>query len=179
MQKIIYVPKPKTVEEFGSTSKKEFLKWIPEICGVCCFKMVGDSKGKTNKRTLWELTQESVQVGAFRQLPDGKIEGIFYKPLVKLAAKYKMHGKIYRWLPLVLVRLLLRQDHTPILSIDLSRLDKKYEAGHLIVIVGYDKKNKEFIVHDPSSVLDVPGEFIHISQKKLRHSSNRRGMVLT
>lgn len=179
LKDIIYIPKPITVEEFGCPDEAYFAKWVPEICGVCCFKMIGDTFLATQHTNLWQLTESCIENGAFEESQDGTINGIFYKPLLALAKQYKLSGKIFRWLPLFRVRYLLAKGLNPILSIDLHKLDEKYEAGHLIIIVAYDSVNKEFIVHDPSSVLDRPGINIRIGSKKLRRLSNKKGLAFS
>lgn len=174
-----YVPKPDTVAAFGCDTKEQLLLWRPEICGVCCLKMIGDTKHRTLGVTLWQLTEDCVQQGAFRtDSSTGKIEGIFHQPLVKTARTLGLHGFVIPRLPLILLRFFLTIRVTPILSIDLQKLDPKYEAGHLVIITGYDKTSKSYVVHDPSSVLAVPGKFAHVSSKVLKRISNKRGLIL-
>lgn len=176
---IQYVPKPDTVAAFGCDTKEQLALWRPEICGVCCLKMIGDTKHRTTTTNLWQLTEACIQQGAFRVEHDtGKIEGIFYRPMLKVARSLGLRGLALLRLPLVLVRLLLMLRITPILSIDLHKLDPKYEAGHLVVVVGYDRKTKAYVVHDPSSVVTKPGKFAHISSSTLRRVSNDRGVVV-
>jgi hypothetical protein len=176
---IRYVPKPDSVAAFGCDTKEQLRRWRPEICGVCCLKMIGDTKRRTEDTSLWQLTTACVQQGAFTvERNTGAIEGIFYRPLIKVAQTFGLKGFIIRRLPLGLLRLFLLLQIAPLLSINLHKFDPQYAAGHLVVVVGYDKQGKLYTVHDPSSVLAKPGRFAHVSSDTLKHISNNRGVVL-
>lgn len=174
-----YVPKPNTVAEFGCDTEEQLRQWRPEICGVCCLKTIGDPKGRTTNASLWELTMQCLEQNAFIvDSRTGKIDGIFYKPLLKVAQMHGLHGFILPRLPLPLLNFLLAFGLTPILSIDLHKIDPKYEAGHLIVVTGHDRKNKTYTVHDSSSVLAKSGNSVPVNAAILKHASNNRGLVL-
>ena len=98
--------------------------------------------------------------------------------MVAVAKTVGLHGFVLPRLPLAVLRLFLTVRVTPILSIDLRKVDPKYEAGHLVVIAGYDKKDRAYIVHDPSSVIGKPGKFVHIHSEELRRISNNRGIII-
>lgn len=176
---IRYIPKPDTVGDFGCDTKGQLTLWRPEICGVCCLKMIGDTKRRTLGLSLWQLTQKCIDQGAFKvDNKTGVIDGIFHYPMMKVAHDLGLHGVVLPRLPLGLIKFLLLLHIAPILSIDLHKLDAKYEAGHLVVMVGYNKKDKAFVVHDPSSVLAKSGKFAHINVQTLKRITNNRGMVL-
>lgn len=174
MKRVVFVRKPKTVAEFGCKTEHEFKTWVPEICGVCCLKMVGDTAGKTNSLTLWQLTKHCIDAGVF--VVDGKeIRGAYHKPLLAVARSLGLVGRRVRFLPGWRLRWVLWRGLTPILSIDLDKLDPPRGGGHLIVVVGY--KEGDFFVHDPSSVLAKNGEAARISTATLDTISNKRGFV--
>jgi hypothetical protein len=172
-----YIPKPDTVAAFGCDTKEQLKLWRPEICGVCCLKMIGDTKNRTTKLSPWQLTQACLEQGAFKA-KSGKIQGIYHRPMVEVARAFGLHGFTLPRVSLLLARFLLMLRITPIMSIDLHKFNPKYEVGHLIVIVGYDSKGKAYIIHDPSSVLATPGKFARLSSRTLRSISNNRGVVL-
>jgi hypothetical protein len=172
---IVFVPKPDTVAAFRCETQQQLRTWRPEICGVCCLKMVGDTEHKTKHVSLWQLTQDCCRRGAFIEKANGEIKGIFYKPLLKVAADYGLHGKIHRWLPLMQLKHLLRVGQIPVISIELSRVHKEYHGGHLLVVVSYDASTNIFTVHDPSSVLAQPGEAVLLRASELKRLSNNRG----
>jgi hypothetical protein len=175
-QAVVFVPKPDTVAAFGCETVEQLRAWRPEICGVCCLKMVGDTEHKTECASLWQLTQDCRRAGAFTEGADGKIAGIFYQPLLQVAAGYGLHGKAHRWLPLMRLKHLLRAGRKPIVSIELSRLGKEYQGGHLLVVVSYNASADTFIVHDPSSVLAESGKAVPVPAAELKRLSNNRGL---
>jgi hypothetical protein len=173
-----YIPKPDTVADFGCDTKEQLHTWRSEICGVCCLKMIGDTKSCTVDLSLWQLTMDCLRQGAFIKNNTGQIDGIFHRPMVKVARGLGLHACVLPKLPLSFLKFLLAVRFTPILSIDLHKLNPKYEAGHLVVVVGYDRKNRTYIVHDPSSVLAIPGKSARVSFEMLKQVSNNRGVVL-
>lgn len=177
MHPVVYVPKPSTVKDFGSETEGQLSKWVPEICGVCCLKMIGDTYGNTQDKSLWALTKDCINSGAFvEDMAASKVSGIYYKPLIRLSKTYGLTGKSYKYLPNMLIKYLLHRGINPILSIDLNKVNSKYTETHLIVIVSYDKKSNKFTIHDPSSVLGTPGDNVKVDAKWLKHISNNRGM---
>jgi hypothetical protein len=173
-----YVAKPNTVEEFGCDTKAQLDFWRPEICGVCCLKMLGDTRGRTNGLSLWKLTRDCVAEKAFVIEENGSVEGVFYRPLLQIARRYGLRGLVMYWLPLWLIRGLLILKTAPILSIDLRKFNSPLDLGRLIVIIGYDYRRHEYTVHDPTPVLSESGENMRVSADTLRRITNGRGLLV-
>jgi hypothetical protein len=139
--------------------------------------MVGDAEGKTSAESLWQLTQACIEEKAFVENVDGSVQGIFYRPLLKVAKRYRLYGKIHRWLPLAYMKYLLRRNRIPILSIDLSRAtNNKFTGGHLVVVLSYNGPTDTFQIHDTSSVLAPSGDALALKASTLKFISNTRGL---
>jgi len=54
---------------FGA-DEQTFKKWVPEICGICCLKMVDDSCRVTKEKTLYSLTTECESLGGYKKTTD-------------------------------------------------------------------------------------------------------------
>lgn len=179
---VVYVPKrdsenPKPWIKYGAT-RDQYEQWVPHTCGICCLKTVGDTLGKTNGMTLYDLTMECLQLGGFRAMPNGEILGVYHHPLAQLARDLGMNAKVRNALPSSAIINEVQRGHFVILSVDLSKLGSKLDGGHLVTIYGYDRSTDEFILHDSSSVLKPNGNGVHIKRAELNRLSNRRGLVI-
>ncbi len=183
MIKIKYIPKKcsdcdKPHLVFGTESIAEYKKWNPEICGICCLKMIGDIFGETMGVSLYQLTMECLQKGGFKELPNGKIEGVFHKPLLELAKDYGLEGSIEKHLTPDRIISLIQDEKFIILSINKSRVDPESQGGHLILIYSYDPDSKMFILHDPEPILSENGASVEITRSRLEEISNKKGLII-
>jgi hypothetical protein len=80
---------------FGS-DRLQYERWIPEICGICCLKMIGDTTGATRQFTLYQLTMMAAANGTFVIGKDGGIKGAFHHPLAKLAESFGIPCRVMR-----------------------------------------------------------------------------------
>lgn len=175
---------PKTIKSdlepwirFGST-KAEYKKWIPEICGICCLKMVGDTFNKTNDLSLHQLTLLTLNNGGFKILKNGTIQGVFHYPLVKLAQKFGLGGLVLAHLNDTAIIENLKNNKLILLSVDLHKLDSSITGSHLVLVHGYNHEKDEFVLHDCASVLNENGENIVIPREQLNKISNQKGITM-
>lgn len=162
---------------FGST-RENYERWIPEICGICCLKMVGDTFGITDNLSLYELTLKCLNKGGFKIKKDGSIEGIFHRPLVRLARELGLEGSVEKKLGVDRVIKHLENNRFAILSIDLRKATESFKGTHLILVHAYSREERRFIVHDCAYALGKEGCGILVSHDELAHISNERGMIL-
>jgi hypothetical protein len=177
----VYVPKRRQNDvepwvEFGS-GPIEYRRWIPEICGICCLKMVGDTIGVTNNLTLYQLTMMAVANGTFIVNEDGAIRGVFHYPMAELAEHLGIHCRVMRALGIAEITEALAQGMYVILSISAERVDSSLRGGHLILVYGYDEPAGSFLLHDSSSILQPDGCGVRISAHALASISNNKGLV--
>ena len=177
----VYVPKrrPGNTEpwiEFGS-SEFEYRRWIPEICGICCLKMVGDTIGSTNELSLYKLTLMAAANGTFIAGEQGTIQGAFHYPLAELAQRLGIRCHVVRPLGIGEIRAALSRGMYAILSIDAAQVDQALQGGHLVLIYGYDEPTDSFLLHDCSSIIQPDGCGVNISTHALARISNNKGLV--
>lgn len=178
----MYVPKRQAGAtepwiEFGS-DPPEYERWIPEVCGICCLKMAGDTIGVTNDLTLYRLTMMAVANGTFVENADGTIRGAFHYPLAELAGHLGMCCRVMERLGISEIMAALAQGMYAILSIDLARVDSSLHGGHLVLIYGYDESADSFMLHDCSSIMQEDGRGVSISAQALAGISNNKGLVV-
>lgn len=177
----VYVPKRRLGDTepwiaFGS-SELEYKRWIPEICGICCLKMVGDTIGVTNELSLYELTMMATANGTFIAGEHGIIQGAFHYPLAELAQRLGIRCCVVRPLGIGEIRKALSQGMYAILSIDAARVDRSLQGGHLVLVYGYDEPTDSFLLHDCSSIMQPDGCGVSISTNTLASISNNKGLV--
>jgi hypothetical protein len=177
----VYVPKrrPDDIEpwiEFGS-GRLEYQRWIPEICGICCLKMVGDTIGVTNDLTLYQLAMMAAENGTLIVNEDGTIQGVFHYPLAELAERLGIRCHVMRALGISEIKQALAQGMYAILSINAARVDSSLHGGHLVLVYGYDEPASSFLLHDCSSMMRPDGCGVSISADALASISNNKGLV--
>jgi hypothetical protein len=173
-------PEPWTV--FGST-QEEYERWIPEVCGICCLKMAGDTFGLTTHLTLYQLTLHCLELGGFRIRKDGSIEGVFHRPLVRLARELGLRSIVERKLGTPDIIRYLAMNRMVVLSIDLGKVpgqnkDARLTGGHLILVHRFLPNQGTFLIHDCSRLLGKTGRDISLTPEALERISNQRGLVL-
>lgn len=183
MSKVEYIPKNyDNLNEpwiaFGAPTRSEYEKWSPEVCGICCLKMIGDTYGSTTDTSLYQLTMECKQKGGFKELETGEIQGVFHRPLLDLAKDYGLDGNIESNLDIEKIIAFLQNGRFVILSLDKSKVDPKLKGGHLVLIHVYDSESETFLIHDPEPILAEDGQDVKIDPRRLEEVSNKRGLII-
>lgn len=164
--------------KFGAPNKEVYEKWSPQVCGICCLKMIGDTYGYTNKISVYQLTMECKRKGGFNELPNGEIQGVYHEPLLELSKNYGLTGNVERNLNIEKILFSLAKNRFIILSIDKSKINPSLKGGHLILLHAYNRETKVFAVNDPDPILSKKGKNIKIGIDKLQRISNKRGLIL-
>jgi len=183
MSKVEYIPKnydnfdePWIV--FGAPNREEYKKWSPQVCGVCCLKMIGDAYGSTSSTPLYQLAMECKQRGGFKELPSGEIQGVFHKPLLDLARSYGLDGSIEGDLNHERITAALQNGRFIILSLDKSRVNPRLKGGHLVLVHAYEPESDTFLINDPEPILAEVGQDVGITAKRLEEISNKRVLII-
>ncbi|HGJ65206.1 TPA: hypothetical protein ENS27_07430 [bacterium] len=164
--------------QFGAPNRNEYEKWSPEVCGICCLKMIGDAYGFTSNTSLYQLAMECKQKGGFKELPTGEIQGVFHKPLLDLARSYGLDGNIESNLDLEKITAALQNDRFVILSLDKSKVDPRLKGGHLVLVHAYESASETFLINDPEPILAEDGQNVEIDFNRLEKISNKKGLII-
>lgn len=162
---------------FGST-KEEYERWIPHVCAMCCLKSVGDTLGKTDHLTLYDLTLRCRDRGGYVVRPSGDIEGVYHKPLALLAESLGVHASLEPLLTHDQIVRLLQAGRFVILSLDLSKHSSLLRGGHLVLVYGYDASADDYLLHDCGPALRTEGKALHIPRAEIEEISNHRGLAM-
>lgn len=183
MSKVEYIPKNyddfnEPWIAFGAPDRSEYERWHPEVCGICCLKMIGDACGSTSNTSLYQLTMECKQKGGFRELPNGEIQGVFHKPLLDLAKSYGLDGSIESNLDLEKITASLQNGRFVILSLNKSKVNPRLKGGHLVLVHAYDPETETFLINDPEPILAEDGQDVKIDLHRLEEVSNKKGLII-
>jgi hypothetical protein len=164
--------------EFGAPSEEEYKKWSPEVCGICCIKMAGDTYGTTLEKSIYQLTMECEQKGGFKKSLTGKVLGVFHQSLLDLGKNYGLDGEVNTDLNSGEIIASLKDEKFVILSVNKSKINLKMKGGHLILIHEYNPETEEFLINDPEPILAENGENVCISLNRLELISNKKGLIV-
>lgn len=162
---------------FGST-RMEYERWAPHICGICCIKMIGDTLGLTNNESLHSLTMECFNGKGFILDGRGEIAGAFHHPLLRLLTSRGLNGEVLGNIEIDTILRAIDLGDYVILSVDLVKINSSLNGSHLVLIYGYDDNLKEFILHDCSNVISSNGRGVKLKINELDRISNGKGLVI-
>lgn len=161
---------------FGGT-EAEYKLWRSNMCGVCCLKMIGDSVGKTQNISLFDLVKISLDRGVFRINKEGNIEGAFHYPLRDLLREMHIPATVESKLTTQKIKKKLQAGKIIILSVDLTKSHFiTSPESHLITVYDYDALGDTYTIHDSSSVIAENGNAVKIHSAYLNELSNSRGL---
>jgi hypothetical protein len=149
--------------KFGFKTTDEYAFWSWRACGIMCLKMIIDTLNKTEQKSVADLLQEAVSLGGYiAHDKDGKLvdKGWFYKPLVLLANKYGISGKVKSTLSInttcaeiIKGRLVVASVNPSVIRSDRDAKEPDKAGGHLVLVHGFKwegGKCKGFYIHNPS-----------------------------
>jgi hypothetical protein len=140
--------------------------------------MILDSYDLKMTESLYQLIMECKDLGGFKEKTNGQIEGVFYKPLLKLAKEHGLNGGVYRKLSIRKIIKKLLSGNLIILSVNKNKIDKKLDGGHLVLIYDYSENNKSFYLHDPDKIISRKGRCIRLKSSGIINISNFRGIAI-
>lgn len=183
MSKVEYIPKNyDNLDEpwiaFGAPNRREYEKWHPEVCSICCLKMIGDTYGSTSSTSLYQLAMECKQKGGFKELSTGEIQGVFHQPLLDLAKDYGLDGGVEGNLDLGKIITSLQNGRFVILSLNKSKVNPKLKGGHLVLVHAHDPESETFLINDPEPILAENGQNVEVDSNRLEEISNKRGLII-
>lgn len=140
----------------GAKSKDLQKLWRKNGCGMACLQMILDHAFQ-KKIPLYKLGEMSMKYGCFivnPKNPDG-LDGLFYKPFINfIKEEFNLSGKIISPLTLQEIIQNLLDKNFVLASVDSAMRDPESSpgksGGHLILVVGFNWKNKAFYINNPS-----------------------------
>jgi hypothetical protein len=182
----------------GALTSEEYRLWSWNICGMACLKMIlGDKFNKTFKTII--LGKKCLDYGGYRYnsvitkthrkistdniVPWEFLDGLFYKPFLKFIKKeFDLEGKIIK--PLIIADIIRAlSDHKYVIAsvnpgIRDPKNTPKIKGGHLVLITGYDIKQKLIYIHNPSGFYQQSQEHFPVSYSDFEKYSAHRGVII-
>jgi hypothetical protein len=140
-------------KDSGARSVKEYERWVLSICGMACTLMTLQFYKKGDFKII-PLARDAGSFGVYKKDGEG-ISGMQYAPYTKWLKKFNLKGVIYTKLSFKSLCFLLAKRRLFIASVN-PNLSGYVSApatqvgGHLVLITGYNKKDKTITFHNPS-----------------------------
>lgn len=138
----------------GALSTEEYAYWSWNCCGMACLKMLLEHH-RIVKIPLVTLAKKCLKYGGYQE-PLETSPGLFYQPFCHFVLKeFGLSAHTSSALTFSMIVHCLAHGGYVIASVnpairtpDIS--NSYHKGGHLVLIIGYDKKLKTLIFHNPS-----------------------------
>lgn len=162
----------------GAKTKKEYHDWSWSGCGMACTKMVLASKAVP----LVELGKTCTTYGGYK-MPLETSPGLFYKPYVSFVdQEFGWKAKIMQGMSQSELMHELSKGSFVIAGVSPHIRDPKnkpkVKAGHLVLMLGYDKTKREFYLHNPSGISKETQEYAAVSFDEFKKFFSQRGIII-
>jgi len=139
--------------ESGARTMKEYERWALSTCGMACTSMLLAYFKKGEFRTI-PLARDAAKSGVYEKDGDG-ISGMQYQPYIEWIKRFDLRGTIYTKLTYKSICYLVSKNKLVLASVnpnirDYESAPKTQIGGHLVLITGYNKKEKTITFHNPS-----------------------------
>lgn len=175
---------------YAYPSKKEEEKWEYQTCGIASLKMLTDHLGFTKEKGIYEMTQESLDFGAFR-VPEvvkrpSDIKGVFHEGLLQYAQSFGLEGFRKNLIPLEEALWYVSEGYFFLSSVNFYKLHgvkqpKKMSGRHIVLVVGFKKRNdkiEKIFFKDISAKYSRREKKDELSFKEFKKCFNNRGVFL-
>jgi hypothetical protein len=140
-------------EDSGARSIKEYERWVLSICGMACTAMALQFYKKGEFKTI-PLARDAAKLGVYKKDGDG-ISSMHYVPYIKWIRKFNLKGTIYTKISFTSLCYLLSKNRLVIASVNPNissfiSAPATQVGGHLVLITGYNKKEKTVTFQNPS-----------------------------
>jgi len=140
-------------ENTGAKLSEEYAKWVLIICGMACTSMALKHFKDKNVGTI-TLAKDALKHDVYRQEGDD-ISGMQYREYAKWVRGYGLDARVYSRLTMRGIEYLLSRGRLVIVSVnpnirEYETVSTTQKGGHLVLVTGYNKKNKTVTIHNPS-----------------------------
>jgi hypothetical protein len=170
---------------FQFKKKEDYVFWSWRLCGLVCVKMVLDSYQKATDQTVASLTETGVKLGGYDIKKD---TGWFSAPLVKLAKKFGLTGKVHRVLSvdeiaqnIIRNRFIIASVNPSVIRRDIDTVPDSEKGGHLVLVCGVriaDGKIAGFYINNPSGRTPSTQQKAFIPIVQFNNAFGKRGFSL-
>jgi hypothetical protein len=165
----------------GAKTKEEYQEWSWSGCGMACTKMlVARATGKVIP--LVELGKKCAEYGGYT-MPLRDSIGLLYKPYTAFVDKeFGWRTRIAQGMSQKELMHELSRGNYVIAGVSPNIRDPhskpKVKGGHLVLMLGYDRMEKEFYLHNPSGISKETQEYAAVSFDDFKKFFSERGIVI-
>ena len=139
--------------ESGAETLEEYEQWVLSTCGMACTAMALQFFFREPQETI-TLAKEAATYGVYT-VTDKEISAMQYLPYVQWAKTKRMKARVYTKLTYRSMKQLLSSGALIIASVTpnirgFNTVPATQVGGHLILITGYNAKDKTLTFHNPS-----------------------------
>lgn len=169
-------------EESGARSIKEYERWVLSICGMACTVMALHFYNKGSFKTIL-LARDAAKQGVYKKDGDG-ISSMQYVPFAKWIKKFHLRATIYTHISFRSLCYLLSKQRLVMVSVNpnisgFTSAPATQVGGHLVLITGYNKKDKTITFHNPSGFENDQTQSYHtVSVKEFKIYFSGQGIAL-
>ena len=167
----------------GAVSPEEYEYWSWNMCGVACLKMILKHSINKEYETV-VLGKKAARYGAYK-LGEKSIDGLFYQQFSKFVKdEFQLRSDFAYFMSLRRIFYELSANNYVIASVSPLIRDvniknvKIHTGGHLVLITGYDLKNKKICLHNPSGLYLKSQENYCIDIAEFKKYYAYRGLVV-
>lgn len=174
----------------GAKSKKEYLNWSWNACGMACLKMIIYNR-ENKEYAIVDLGKGCEDFGGYKvNISDfdvsrylTSIDGLYYNGFIAyIKNKFGLTGRIKKNFGIyeIIYNFALVRD--VIVSVSPAIRDKnnlpKTKGGHLVLITGYDLIKKKIYIHNPSGLYKFSQENYSLTFTEFQKIFAARGIVI-
>lgn len=168
----------------GARSPKEYAKRARSICGMAATKMIIEYYKKTEV-VLFNLVRQAYKAGVY-SVEEDKVDNMKYKEYSLWIKKdYDLNARIHNRLSIKGIKWAVAKGKIPIVSVNpnirgYSKAPSRQKGGHLVLVVGYDTKQKILYLNNPSGLYELGTQEKHkISEKEFKRYFSGRGIIVS
>lgn len=154
----------------GARTIEEYERWAHAICGMACTAMILAFYNKGAFATV-PLARDAAKVGVYKKEGEG-ISSMHYHEYATWVQKFGLKATVYTKLSFRSMNYLLARGDLIIASVnpnirDYDTAPKNQVGGHLVLITGYNKKDRTVTFHNPSGFENNQTQQNHTMQLKV------------
>jgi len=174
----------------GAKSKKEYLNWSWNACGMACLKMVMANR-ENKEYAIVDLGKGCEEFGGYKvNISDfaarkylTSIDGLIYSGFVAFTNnKFNLKGHINKNFGIYEIIYNFALGRDVIVSVSPAIRDKnnlpKTKGGHLVLMTGYDLIKKTIYINNPSGLFNMSQENYALTFAEFQKFFTGRGIVI-
>lgn len=149
----------------GASSPERYAEWAYTMCGMASASMaLGHFKNQTKKPV--ELAEDALLHNVYHEEHDGTFSSMKYREFADWIRKYGLKATVLSRLGIKGIQLALSKGNLVIVSVnpnirEYETAPAQQKGGHLVIVTGYDDRNKTISINNPSGFVSNNTQIKH------------------